>query len=204
VRRHQNAQRLLKPLFVVNPYVDELTFPDALTRMRRDHMKYLTLIRAIALLHQHQRPVKTERGVSYVEAAREDIAVADRLMKDLMRRSLDDLPPQTRRLLELIAGLVNGREGFQFSRRDVRVHTGWGETQVRLHLDRLQEMEYLIVHRGGRGQTFLYEYDARLAGASRAQSGGIAGSARVVETRMNMAPNGVFHGDGEKRAYAEA
>ena len=45
----------------------ELTFPDTLTRMRRDHMKYLTLIRAIALLHQHQRPVKTERGVSYIE-----------------------------------------------------------------------------------------------------------------------------------------
>jgi hypothetical protein len=132
--------------------------------MRRDHMKYLTLIRAIALLHQHQRPVKTERGVSYVEATREDIATADRLMKDLMRRSLDDLPPQTRRLLELIGRMVNGRVDFQFSRRDVRAYTGWGETQVRLHLDRLQEMEYLIVHRGGRGQTFLYEYDANLAG----------------------------------------
>ena len=40
LRRHRNAQRLLKPLFVVNPYVEELTFPDTLTRMRRDHMKY--------------------------------------------------------------------------------------------------------------------------------------------------------------------
>ena len=40
---HQNAQRLLKPLFVVNPYVEERRFPDTLTRMRRDHVKYLTL-----------------------------------------------------------------------------------------------------------------------------------------------------------------
>jgi DNA primase catalytic core len=211
VRRHQNAQRLLKPLAVVNPFVDELIFPDALTRMRRDHMKYLTLIRAIALLHQHQRPVKTERGVSYIEATREDIAVADRLMKDLMKRSLDDLPPQTRRLLDLIAAMVKGREGVQFSRRDVRAHTGWGETQVRLHLDRLQEMEYLIVHHGGRGQTFLYEYDANLAGLeepvagpSRAQSGGIAGSTRPAATPANIAPNGVFHGVSETRMYMEA
>jgi DNA primase catalytic core len=211
VKRHQNAQRLLKPLFVVNPFVDELTFPDALTRMRRDHMKYLTLIRAIALLHQHQRPVKTERGVSYVEATREDIATADRLMKDLMKRSLDDLPPQTRRLLELIGRMVNGRVDFQFSRRDVRAYTGWGETQVRLHLDRLQEMEYLIVHHGGRGQTFLYEYDANLAGltdqfagTSRPQSGGIAETSRPAETRMNIAPNGAFHGDTEKHIYARA
>jgi hypothetical protein len=48
----------LEPLFVANPYARELTFLDSRTRMRRDHTKYLTLIRSIALLHQHQRPVK--------------------------------------------------------------------------------------------------------------------------------------------------
>jgi hypothetical protein len=42
---HRNAQRLLRPLAVVNPRAGELTFPDSLTRTRRDHMKYLTLIR---------------------------------------------------------------------------------------------------------------------------------------------------------------
>ena len=48
------------PLAVVNPYADQLTLP-ATTRpgRRRDHEKYLTLIDAIALLHQHQRPVQT-------------------------------------------------------------------------------------------------------------------------------------------------
>ena len=56
---HQNAQRLLKPLAVVNPYADQLTFLSDKTRTRRDHEKYLTLIDAIALLHQYQRPVKT-------------------------------------------------------------------------------------------------------------------------------------------------
>ena len=50
LRVHQNAQRLLKPLFVANPYARELTFLDSQTRTRRDHMKYLTLIRSIALL----------------------------------------------------------------------------------------------------------------------------------------------------------
>src|SRR5205807_2606866 len=59
LRVHQNAQRLLSPLFVANPYARELTFLDSQTRTRRDHMKYLTLMRSIALLHQHQRPRKT-------------------------------------------------------------------------------------------------------------------------------------------------
>ena len=56
---HRNAQRLLKPVAVANPYARGLTFLDGQTRTRRDHTKYLTLIRAIALLHQHQRPRKT-------------------------------------------------------------------------------------------------------------------------------------------------
>ena len=58
---HQNAQRLLRPLAVRNPYADALTFPDGRTRSRRDHEKYLTLIDTIALLHQHQREIKTRR-----------------------------------------------------------------------------------------------------------------------------------------------
>ena len=168
LKLHQNAQRLLKPLFVVNPFVDQLTFPDRLTRMRRDHMKYLTLIRAIALLHQHQRPLKTapsQKGaLPYIEATWEDIATADRLMNVLMLRSLDELPAQTRRLLGLLEELVRGecqrlkleQCDFRFSRREVRAHTGWGHTQLKTHLHRLEELEYLIVHRGGRGQTFVY------------------------------------------------
>ncbi len=73
VKLHQDAQRLLEPLAVVNPYARALTFSDARTRTRRDHMKYLTLIRAVALLHQHQRPRRTaataDGGVlTYIEA----------------------------------------------------------------------------------------------------------------------------------------
>ncbi|MBX9644175.1 MAG: toprim domain-containing protein, partial [Novosphingobium sp.] len=42
---HRNAQSLLGGVHVVNPYADALTFLDDKTRTRRDHMKYLTLIR---------------------------------------------------------------------------------------------------------------------------------------------------------------
>jgi DNA primase catalytic core len=205
IKLHQNAQRLLQPLFVVNPFVGELTFPDRLTRMRRDHMKYLTLIRAIALLHQHQRPVKTSQGLSYIEVTREDIAKADQLMDELMRRSLDELPAQTRRLLGLIEEMVSGecrrlkveRSDFRFSRRDVRAHTGWGHTQLKTHLHRLEELEYLIVHHGGRGQTFVYELnwsgsEEEKSGLSRPQVGGMSGPGRAFETRMNTGANAVF------------
>ena len=175
VALHQNAQRLLRPLAVVNPYARELTFLDTQIRTRRDHEKYLTLIDAIALLHQHQRPVKRAavdgRPVEYVEVELGDIETANRLAHEVLGRSLDELPPQTRRLLALLDELVSAecerlemeRSHFRFTRREVRAATGWSDTQLRLHLARLVSMEYLLVHQGGRGQSYVYEllYESR-------------------------------------------
>ena len=166
---HRNAQRLLKPISVVNPYARELTFQDGQTRTRRDHTKYLTMIRSIALLHQWQRPRKTVdhrgRALEYIEVAISDIAMANRLAHEVLGRSLDELPPQTRRLLLAVDEMVTAecqrqkmeRADFRFSRRDVRAHTGWGDTQLKIHLHRLEEPEYLLIHRGGRGQSIVYE-----------------------------------------------
>ena len=169
VSLHRNAQRLLRPLLVANPYATELTFLDDKTRTRRDHMKYLTLIRSIALLHQYQRPIKTVshkgKHLSYVEVTLEDIETANRLASEVLGRTLDELPPQSRKLLQLIADWVTAQseqqqieiKDYRFSRKGIRDVTGWGNTQLKVHLRRLEDMEYVLVHRGGRGQSFVYE-----------------------------------------------
>lgn len=169
LRLHRNAQRLLKPLRVVNPYAPRLTFLDGRTRTRRDHAKYLTLIRTIALVHQHQRPRKThEHGgwtIEYIEVTPADIALANELAHEVLGRSLDELAPQTRRLLELLdinvtrecAARAVARCDLRFFQRDVREWTGWTDFQVKVHLRKLVEMEYVLIHRGGRGQSFVYE-----------------------------------------------
>lgn len=180
---HQNAQRLLRPLLVANPYAKELRFLDTQTRTRRDFPKYLTLIRTIALLHQHQRDVKTVehggRALEYIEVSREDIALANRLCREVMGRTLDELPPQTRRLLGLVDEMVTAgcnelgldRADFRFSRREVRERTGWGNTQLKVHLGRLVEMEYVVAHRGRQGQGYVYElaWAAGLPGSAGAE-----------------------------------
>lgn len=169
VQLHRNAQRLLRPLAVVNPYADQLTFLSDKTRTRRDHEKYLTLIDTIALLHQHQRPVKTAQHcgqvLEYIEVTLADIDAANRLAHDVLGRSLDELPPQTRRLLVAILDYVKAqteaqqvrRADFRFSRKEIRTATGWGDTQLKLHFARLTELEYLLAHRVPRGQGFEYE-----------------------------------------------
>jgi DNA primase catalytic core len=169
IKLHQNAQRLLRTLAVVNPYADRLTFLSDKTRTRRDHEKYLTLIDTIALLHQHQRPVRTMldagQAVEYVEVTAEDIAQANALAHEVLGRSLDELPPQTRRLLASVVEHVRSQARTQavpaaevrFTRKDVREATGWGDTQLKVHMARLVELEYLLTHRAERGQGFAYE-----------------------------------------------
>jgi hypothetical protein len=55
------------------------------------------------------------------------------------------------------------RNDYRFSRRDVREATSWSDFQVKMHIRKLEELEYVLVHRGGRGQSFVYEllYDGQ-------------------------------------------
>ncbi|HYA16775.1 MAG TPA: CHC2 zinc finger domain-containing protein [Bryobacteraceae bacterium] len=201
VNLHRNAQTLLRPIAVVNNLMDDdARFPDHMTRTRRDHVKLLTLVEAVALVYQHQREIRTEtrdgETLEYIEATAEDVALARRLMEEVLGPALDELPPQTRRLLGIVERMVNeesARQGidaadYRFTRRTLREYTGrgdtrWGDTQLRVHLRRLEEMEYLSVRHGGQGQTFVYKYDAHCAGSNDNFAGpedNFAGGARPL------------------------
>src|SRR6185503_18479423 len=198
---HRNAQRLLAPITVVNPYARELTFLDARTRTRRDHEKYLTLIDTVAFLHQHQRAPQTVtrdgRTLTYLEVTPADITVANRLAAAVLGRALDDLPPQARKLLGLLTQMVRDiatRErvaprAVHFTRRTVRHFTGWTDFQVRAHLGQLQTLEYVCARHGARGQLYVYallygEDDSAPRGLQlRAYDANIEGSADHVEHR---------------------
>jgi DNA primase catalytic core len=168
VRLHRNAQRLLRPVDVVIECLKERRFPDTMTRTRRDHMKFIALIQAITLLYQHQREIKTSIAedvrLEYIEATEADVKLAWELASHVLMRSLDDVQTQTRRLLLLIDKMVTAecerlqieRLDYRFTRATVRQFTGWGDSQLKKHLSRLEDLEYLALHRGAAGQSFVY------------------------------------------------
>jgi hypothetical protein len=108
------------------------------------------------------------------------------------------------------------RADHRFSRRNIREFTAWGHTQLKVHLKRLEELEYLLVHRGGRGQSLVYEllydpppdaqdkflarlidveqlrrdYDANLSGANGQKSGRGRGQVGVKSGRSRGGKNG--------------
>ncbi|MEJ2116592.1 MAG: hypothetical protein P8Y36_01290, partial [Alphaproteobacteria bacterium] len=46
---------------------------------------------------------------------------------------------------------------YRFSRKDVRAVSGWTDFQVKKHMRRLEELEYVLVHSGSRGKSIVYE-----------------------------------------------
>jgi DNA primase len=201
-RLMQNAQTLIAPMRIANPFARHLTFTSGRTRTRRDHEKYLTLIDTIALLHQHQREtikhqVKSEAGqasreIEMLPVTIEDIEAANRIAPEVLGRSLDELPPQSRRLLESIKQLIRSKMKAEkieqritlFSRKELRDATGWSEFQVRTHLDRLETMEY--VHRRSGKQGSLCKYEL-LTDASEAAKSWQVGLIDVAKLRRKSA-----------------
>jgi DNA primase len=126
--------------------------------------------------------------VQYIEVTLSDIETANRLAHEVLGRTLDELPPQTRRLLHLIHEMVIAQcrhhdmtqADYRFSRREVREATGWGNTQLKVHLQRLVELEYLLIHRAGHAQRHLYEllYDGEPS-ASETHLNGLIEVARL-------------------------
>ena len=45
----------------------------------------------------------------------------------------------------------------RFTRRDIRAATGWSNNQLKVHCQRLTDMEYLLIHGGSRGHSLRYE-----------------------------------------------
>jgi hypothetical protein len=153
-------------------------------------MKFLTLIQAITLLHQHQREIKTsveeDVRLEYIEATEADVKLAWELASHVLMRSLDDVQTQTRRLLLLIDKMVTAecarleieRLDYRFTRATVRQFTGWSDSQLKTHLHRLEELEYLALHRGVSGQNFVYALNFEMDANGRPVLPGLSYGAR--------------------------
>ena len=181
--RHHNAQRLLEPVRVVIPYAEKLTFPARYLRTRRDHERFLSLIEAVAFLHQFQRVLRTAnhqgREVKYIEATVEDYAVAYKLALRVLWVSLDELSRWGRELIDHMRDhaqktveearltatpnpkVESKRPGpvltdVHWTRRRLREVLGWPDKRLRACLDELVSLEYLQTLDGSKGKAFIY------------------------------------------------
>lgn len=186
LQKHRNFQRLLKPLAVVNPYADQLSYGDDRLQGRRDQPKYLNLIKTVSFLRQMQKPVKlwgiNGQARPYIEVEREDIRLANQLATELLGHSLDELSRPSFELLMLLEKMARGQSAEAakkesshssrcsggphasgFSRREIREFTGWSNARVHRYLKELVELEYVLIENGRNGLLHRYRlaYDGQ-------------------------------------------
>ncbi len=162
LRKQRNFQRLLRPLDVVNPYAEQLTYGDDRLQGRRDQPKYLNLIKAVAFLRQGLKPIMTTRqGREYIRVEVEDIRLANELATEILGTSLDELSTPGRGLLMQIELMLEGllskgepgssRTGIIFTRREVREFTGWANARIHRYLRELVDFEHVVRESGRNG-----------------------------------------------------
>jgi hypothetical protein len=164
MRAHHNAQRLLRSLKVIIPYVDLIEFPLAWLRGRRDHDRFLSLIEGVAFLHQCQRTISDDGGQEYIEASLADYAIAYDLAHQVFADSAHDLPKPARDLLAQVEGIVEtvakkakaGIGETWFTRRMIREATKLPDHIIKRHMREIEDLEYVQVQRAPSGGSFRY------------------------------------------------
>lgn len=153
----QNAQRLLKKVRVKIPFAPRIArqFPTRAQRSRRDFPKLLTIIEALAMLHQYQRQVKTDGNGEYIEATIDDYGVARWLSEPTFQRTMSELGPRSVAVLNHCLPLrfaagddlgaitdASGRPLRVFTYRDL-APLGWKESTLKKWLYPLFDYGYL-------------------------------------------------------------
>jgi hypothetical protein len=168
-RRHHNAQRLLRPLLVLNRFDEHLMFPSRRPRTRRDHERFLSLVDTVALLHQYSREInvlpRPGGPVEYVVATIADYRIAYELAKGVLDVTLHELSRHGQDLkglisdmvLQSVEGDVEAAAQVVFTRRQLREFTQWEDHRLRDTLSEMVELEHLsVTGGGGHGATVRY------------------------------------------------
>jgi DNA primase catalytic core len=162
IRIHKNAQRLLRPIKIINPFIDKIRFPTQWMRARRDQDRFLSLIEAVTFLYQYQRPIKTDsRDKIYIESTIKDYCVAYNLASTALLDTFSDLSGSLKgfysSLEQTIKEKSNEIDNFTFRRRDVRKWLNLPDHYVKRQMALLEDLEYVSCERSYRGGTFKYK-----------------------------------------------
>ncbi len=156
----RNAQRLLRPVKVINPYAIGLDIPACVFKKLRTNMHYLRLIEIITFYHQKQREWKKDgSGTIYIETSLQDIEWANYLIKDSLLRKSDELSGQLRQFFEGLKQLSEADHRSIYAKQ-VREHFRMHPMKANRYLRELEQRGYIQQIGGNRKSGYEYEISA--------------------------------------------
>lgn len=154
-----NAQRLLQPIKIINPYAEYLSLPKSVFKPRRTNAHYLQFIEAITFYHQFQREKSydIDTGEEYIESSIEDIKYANELLKHILLRKSDTINGATRNYLEKLKAYLTIKGDVIFTNREIRKELRIAESTLRRYQLTLQQEGYIKRRADIQGDSFTYE-----------------------------------------------
>ena len=155
----RNAQRVLKPVKVINPFAEYLELPQSVFKPRRTNSHYLQFIEAITFYCQWQRQKKYDEvtGEEYIETTIEDIQQANELIIDVLLRKSDTITGATRNHLENLKEYLKANNQTTFTNAEIRRNLRVKETTLRRYNKQLLLENYIKKVKGKKGQSYHFE-----------------------------------------------
>ena len=112
----------MQPVAVRNPFAEQLQIPTEVFKPRRTNAHYLQFIEAVTFYHQYQREKHTDKstGEIYINTTLEDIAEANKLMKEVLLRKADELSGATRNYFELLKASLQENKQSAFTNKEAK------------------------------------------------------------------------------------
>jgi hypothetical protein len=123
-------------------------------------MHYLGFIEAITLYHQYQRDIKQdqETGEPYIETNLEDIAWANKLLKEALLAKSDELSGACRKFFEQLKSWMTEEKKTSFYANEVRSDFRMNPSKLKRYLIELTRYGCMTIAGGNRYKKG-YEYE---------------------------------------------
>lgn len=159
VKQLQNMQRMLQPVQIRNPFAEFLKIPDDVFKPRRTNAHYLAFVELITYYHQFQREKKydTETGEEYIEATLEDIAEANKLMKEILLRKSDELNGATRSYFENLKTWLAQENRTTYTNQEAKRILRLPTSTIKRYQLYLYQSGYIRVAQGKKHKGYEYE-----------------------------------------------
>ncbi len=155
----RNAQRVLKPIKVINPFAEHLQLPKSVFKPRRTNSHYLQFIEAITFYKQYQRErqYNEETGEEFIETTIEDIQEANGLIQEVLLRKSDVLNGACRQFFEMLKGYLKVNALTTFTNAEIRRTLRVNPSNQKRYMLQLQSAELIQKTKGNKRKGYVYE-----------------------------------------------
>ncbi len=155
----KNAQRLLEPIEIRNPFQPELMLPSVVFKPLRTNQHYIALIKAVTYLYQFQLDIQQDEKGRYIETKLDHIEWANKLCRESLLRKSDLLTGAQRTFFERLKTYLKKTGQSSFYTKDICKEFGLYRQQVKRNIKALENLSLVSLVSSNPRMSFEYKIE---------------------------------------------